>query len=527
MSPDPAGQLERIERSVTAIRRREERPRANLDIMDLSAIMQSLGTSRRSGKLVVRRGDGEEKHLHFEEGKIRLVSGALPGGGGTEDLGSTLIRSGLLPSARVQEALARAGADGANLCAQLVATLGEDGEWGRESLESWIQQECTDLLAWSDVHCEFFEIEDQIDAEDLSDLPGRGVPVDRVLMSALSRADEWEEVRRHFDPEVDVFEITPEGYEAVAMGEAAHLANLVDGTRDISEIRELSQDGALDTCKGLLGMLKDGHVKAKSGAQLAVMAELFVAKEDWGKAARLYKRALELAPGRSEALLSAAEVCEQVGDLDGAQRHLTEYISRMTHQSNYAAAAKACHWLVRLKPNDPEPKLLLYRVLRASGDARRARSVGKELVLALEQRGAFDRAIEVLGQLRGDFPDDVEIQQLDTWIRLISIELSEAAVQYEELARTYLAEGDIREATKFSVQAWAKTLGARAARLENEVDMLRHEVEELREENDGFSSQMDRLRKRLSEAKAALKSIELSYLMGRGAIPPSASGRKA
>jgi len=120
----------------------------------------------------------------------------------------------------------------------------------------------------------------------------------------------------------------------------------------------------------------------------------------------------------------------------------------------------------------------------------------------------------------------VEIQQLDTWIRLISIELSEAAVQYEELARTYLAEGDIREATKFSVQAWAKTLGARAARLENEVDMLRHEVEELREENDGFSAQMDRLRSSLSQAKAALKSIELSYLMGRGVIPPSVTGRK-
>jgi len=338
-------------------------------------------------------------------------------------------------------------------------------------------------------------------------------------MSALSRADEWEEVRRHFDSEVDVFELTPEGLQAVAMGTAAPIARMVDGIRDVSEIRDTARNDPLDTCKALLGMLKEEHIHAKSAAQLSVMAENSASKHDWTKAARLYRRSLELAPGRSEALLSAAEVCGHIGDTDGVRHHLSLYVSRMIAQGNHTAAIEASRQLIRLQPDDPEPKLLLYKVLRASGDARRSRSIGKQLVLAFEQRGAFDRANDTLIQLREDFPDDVEIKQLETWIRLISVELSEAAAQYEELARTHLAEGNVREATKFSMQAWAKTLGIRAARLEKEVDMLSSEVQELREENDDHIAQHAGLEKQLRDAKAALKSIELCYLLGRSVAP--------
>jgi len=493
----------------------------NLDIMDLSAIMQSLAASRRSGRLAVRRADGEEKHVFFGEGRIKLICGVNSATIGNEKelLSTALIGSGVLSADQIHQALATAGERNEHPCIYLVEAYRELGEDGIVELDKWLQQECTDLISWSDVHCEFFPESEDGSPLPHTELPGRGVSVDGVLMAALSRSDEWEEVRRHFDPEVDVFELTPEGRQAVALGEAAPIARLVDGSRDISEIRELARDDALDTCKALLGMLKEEHIRAKSAAQLSVMAEIAASKRDWPKAARLYKRALELAPGRSEALLSAAEVCGHVGDVDGVRRHLSLYVSRMIAQGNHEAAIRASHQLVKTDPGDPEPKLLLYKVLRASGDARRARSIGKELVLAFEQRGAFDRATEVLRQLRDDFPDDIEIQQLDTWIRLISVELSEAAAQYEELARTYLAEGDVREAVKFSMQAWAKTLGTRAARLENEVDMLRNEVDELREENDNKSDQLDRLGKRLTDAKAALKSIELSFLLGRGVMP--------
>jgi tetratricopeptide (TPR) repeat protein len=500
------------------------RPRANLDIMDLSAILQSLAASRRSGRLAVHRADGEEKHIFFGNGRIRLICAvnSATAGNDKELLSSALIGSGVLSAEQIHEALATAGTRNEHPGVYLVAAYKELGESGIAELDRWLQQECTDIISWSDVHCEFFaESADELPLPHV-DLPGRGVSVDGVLMSALSRADEWEEVRRHFDPEVDVFELAPEGHQAVAMGDAAPIARLVDGRRDISEIRELARDDALDTCKALLGMLKDEHIRAKSAAQLSVMAEIAASKHDWPKAARLYRRSLELAPGRSEALLSAAEVCGHVGDGDGVRRHLSVYVSRMIAQGNHAAAVRASHQLIKLQPDDPEPKLLLYRVLRASGDARRSKSIGKQLVLAFEQRGAFDRANELLTQLRKDFPEDTEIRQLETWTRLISVELSEAAVQYEELARTYLADGNVREAAKFSMQAWAKTLGTRAARLEKEMDMLRGEVQELREENDEYIALQASLEQQLRDAKAALKSIELSFLLGRNAAhhPP-------
>jgi tetratricopeptide (TPR) repeat protein len=349
--------------------------------------------------------------------------------------------------------------------------------------------------------------------------------VDSVLMSALSRADEWEEVRRHFDPEYDVFEMTAEGLQAVAMGEASPVARMIDGTRDASEIREAARSDPLDTCKALLSMMREGHVRAKNAAQLTVMAEVRAAKQDWAKAVRLYRRSLELAPGRSEALLSAAEACGHVGDTEGVSRHLSVYVSRMIAQGNHEAAIKASNRLIRIRPDDPEPRLLLFKVLRAAGDSSGALNMGKQLVLTFEQRGAFDRANDLLVQLREDFPDDLEIRQLETWIRLVSVDLSEAARQYEELARTHLADGDVREAVKFSVQAWAKTLGTRAARLEKEVDMLRAEVRELREEKSERSDRIATLEKHLADARAALKSIELSFLLGRGVVPGETAPR--
>ncbi|MHC4917140.1 MAG: hypothetical protein ACYTGB_16800, partial [Planctomycetota bacterium] len=323
--------------------------------------------------------------------------------------------------------------------------------------------------------------------------------------------DEWELIRRYFDPETEIFKTTEAGKERTGNRKYDRLIGLIDGKKDAAEIRELAQDDPLETSKVLLELYRAKLVEPRTAAELSNLAGTYSSRRDWKKVSRLCQRAIELDPARTELLLVAADACEKLQDSDGLRIHLSDYAASMFEASKFDEAIKACDRLLKTFPQDPDARMMLFRALRARGDHRRSRSAGKELILALERRGAFDVAGEVLSQLRSEFPDDEELQQLDVWIRLVSTELSDAAIQYREMARVFAAEGDTHEAMKFSVQAWAKTLGARAARLEHEVELLRNEVGNLRAENEDFHKRTADLRKQLKDARAALKSIELAY----------------
>jgi tetratricopeptide (TPR) repeat protein len=479
--------------------------------MDLSAILQSLATNRRAGRLVVRRPDGREKHLYLVKGRVRLIT-ATDIDADREALSCALLRSSIMTLDEIESSMAAAAESKAPLNQFLTEHLATLGSSAGKALDNSTHQEVLDLFSWRSMHCEFFTYEsDSPQAILCAGLPGAGLSVERLVMAAVTRADEWEAIRQYFDPEIEVFKPTETGRERSGNRTLDRLIGLVDGKKDVAEVRELAQDDPLETCKVLLDLYRTKRIEPRNAAELANLAGTYSSRRDWRKVSRLCRRAIELDPSRTGLLLIAADACDKLQDLDGLRMHLSEYASRMFESSDFAEAIKACDRLLKAFPQDADARMMLFRALRARGDHRRSRSAGKELVLALERRGAFDLAGDILNQLRSEFPDDEELEQLDVWIRLVSTEISDAAIEYREMARAFAEEGDTSEAVKFSVQAWAKTLGARAARLEHEVDLLRHEVGELRGENEDFRQRSARLRKQLSDARNALKSIEVAY----------------
>ena len=137
---------------------RERRPRSDLDIMDLSAILQSLATNRRAGRLVVRRPDGREKHLYLVKGRVRLIT-ATDIDADREALSCALLRSSIMTLDEIESSMAAAAESKAPLNQFLTEHLATLGSSAGKALDNSTHQEVLDLFSWRSMHCEFFTYE--------------------------------------------------------------------------------------------------------------------------------------------------------------------------------------------------------------------------------------------------------------------------------------------------------------------------------------------------------------------------------
>jgi tetratricopeptide (TPR) repeat protein len=417
-----------------------------LDILDLPSLVQALAANRRTGTLKVNNEAGDEAWVYFQEGSLRLASSPAADSSCLED---ALLKARLLDReglGAVREAARNAGLSQAR-------TIIDDGRFDPSRLKKLLIAQVTDraadLMAWQRVHCEFFPgrlAGERLDPELAAFSPG--VIADGILLEAARRQDEWERIRQVFDPDADVFTQVPDRPRIEAKEHWTELAGLIDGHRDVAEIAALSTLSGFEVRRGLLDMIENGLVQVRPPAELACMGDLAAANGDPGKALRLFRRAWAADDTRNDLLVKMAAACEALGDVKGARSHLMAFVNRSMELNQFSEAAGSCRQLIRLDPENPEPRTKLFRILLALGEKQELAACGRELALLYEKEKALVAAGEVLAKLRELFPDDNQIAEIAARIRLAAAERTEAILDFEQLAESYLAKGDLENAAR-------------------------------------------------------------------------------
>jgi tetratricopeptide (TPR) repeat protein len=433
-----------VEAEEVSVNGGEHAAETNLNILDLGSILQSLGTGRRTGTLKVSRPGGEYALFYFKGGALRLANSAQPG---LTILEEAMVKYRKMTHADL-EALREASRDSDRTMIQVISAQERLDERELERLIVTLTFErATDILSWKDVHCEFFP--DRVIEPDLD--PGladftRGAVVDGVLLEAARRADEWDRIQATFDPANEVFEMVREVPEHLSQPAEQELARFIDGYRDVTELVAVSSMNSFQTCMALLEMVNNGYIRARRAGELIQLGGMASARGEWPKALKLYLRAQTMDRERSDLPVRIATAYEALGNVEEARHHLLGYVKESMDAKRFPEAARACERLVELDPEEVEHRAKLFRCLLESGEDERLTPVGRELVRIYEERGVLDRASEVLSRLREMHPDDPEFTEIEARIRLATAERTEALIEYEKLADSYLANGELEKA---------------------------------------------------------------------------------
>jgi tetratricopeptide (TPR) repeat protein len=418
----------------------------NLNILDLASILQSLSQNRRTGTLkVTRRGD-ESALFYMRDGLLRLASASSPD---INLLEEAMLKFRRLSRPDLDEARQAYVESGESMIGFFAHQERLDERELKGQLASLVFERGAEVLFWKDVHCEFFPerlLEPDLSSE-LADF-GQVTPVDGILLEAARRADEWERIQQAFDPNKEVFELVRELPEHLTSPVQRELAAMIDGDRDVSELADASGYSLFHTSAMLLEMVGNGYIQARSADQLMILGSAASAQGNWRKALKLYQRAGALDRKRVDVPERLAAAYEALGDLDNAKLHLEAMAKDRIAVSKFADAARACRKLVEIAPDEVEHRARLFKCLQETDDRDELSAVGRKLVLLYEEQGILDRALEVLAKLKKIFDDDAELVEIDARIRLATAERTEALIEYEKLADSYIAKGELENAIR-------------------------------------------------------------------------------
>ncbi len=226
----------------------------------VAEILQLIAQQTKSGVLRLNSRD-EEVLVAFHEGNV--VRAEHVTGKEAHLLGHRLVRAGLITERDLEDALEEQRRTLKRLGDVLVAR----GAVAREELREMAQLQATEtlyrLFSWKTGTYEF-------EAVDVARELGTIEPIrcEAVLMEGFRMVDEWPLVRKRISSRRMTFErladLPPQdGEDSGAIGANEHrVMALVQTGRTVERLIELSRLGEFETCKALLNLVNEGHLKA-------------------------------------------------------------------------------------------------------------------------------------------------------------------------------------------------------------------------------------------------------------------------
>jgi hypothetical protein len=225
----------------------------SLDAFSLPDVFQLLSLTKKSGG------------LHLTDGQVRGVvsfhEGAVTGAtadAGRQSLARRLVGIGVVDDAALRRAVERAAHDRVGVARALVEAGAVDAETVRTLAAEQTVDAVFDLLRW--VQGDFAFALDETNADDV----GIALPADQVVAEATRRRQLWDSVSKVI-PSPDVVLVMPVVLPAdptVSRDEWSLLA-LVDGSRTVGELVELSGAGQFSVVSALAGLVQRGMLAIK------------------------------------------------------------------------------------------------------------------------------------------------------------------------------------------------------------------------------------------------------------------------
>lgn len=227
-----------------------------LDAFSLPDIFQLLSFTKKSGGLHLRRS-GVHGCVYFADGAI---SGALSDDA-RQSLARRLVAAAQIPLAALQDAVARAEADGIGVGRALLEAGAVDETTLRAVVTDQAVDAVFDFLRWPDG--EFSLAVDEICPDDV----GVRLATDEIVAEARSRFDVWERACRVIPSPETVLAIP------VCVGEEPRLSRaewallaLVDGRRTVAEVVALAGRGDFAVVSALAGLVERHLLVVRGGA---------------------------------------------------------------------------------------------------------------------------------------------------------------------------------------------------------------------------------------------------------------------
>ena len=125
-------------------------------------------------------------------------------------------------------------------------------------------------------------------------------------------------------------------------------------------------------------------------------AELFVEQGFYVKAIAVYKKIHRLDPGQLDVYRKLAELYTLQGLHNDARTHYEVLVDYHDRQGDLPAAIGVCRKLAELQPQDPAHRTRLAELYERKGDTASVAREYLEIARMLLQRGAFEKATQVL-----------------------------------------------------------------------------------------------------------------------------------
>lgn len=366
----------------------------SLGSVNLGDIFQTISMNRQTGTLVVHSGK-QHRYVWFENGELAICNGQAKDG--RPLLLEMMERRGLIDQS-TRDGLEQRLYDSGQPLRDLLLASNIMPQNELDDLCSWcIEENVCEIFEWEDGDFEFIDGDPvpELAAPEIVEAGDIRLQTSHVVMEAMRRIDEWEQIRNVIPSPDELFVVDNEG--------RANLRNIETDQEILKVLRFLDGRHNLDQISGQVGLPRfDTH---------AIVANLII-----NNITR---------PRSPEEILEDALELRRQGE-----------------------KAQACHLLETALTRLDLPEIVrpLAELSLELGDAPRAVELYLDLVQRAQDDGDFDQAltdIEIVIEINPDDPD----LQLDKAEVLIELNRTEQASEaFIEAARNYLGNRDIKQA---------------------------------------------------------------------------------
>ncbi|HEX6812663.1 MAG TPA: DUF4388 domain-containing protein [Planctomycetota bacterium] len=378
----------------------------DLATMDLSDLLQNIGTHGKSGTLSLVSEEGSAK-VFFREGKIALLTTdcRLP-------LVEMLVAAGHVTAKKLEAARKKAKGTRREVSEFLVSTRALTQQQLHDVAEDCLSEDVANLIA--SAHGEFEFIAGQVPAKgfDPDEVSLKlALPVPPLILEAAKRCDHWTEIRKFLPSDSLHFQVREgarlkDDVEDPEM--AAQIVKALDGSRSVREVANLFPNRRFLTYKLVSDFVRERIARPTGAADLLEFARRIEAV-DAQRARRLVRRGLDSEPHNAELLASEARLAEELQDTAAAAAahkmlaHMNLEAGRTEQALHSLSAGK------RLTPADPSIWERTLSLALTQGRRQDALNEGMQLVKLYRAPGLHNRAQEVLGRLLQIEPEALEL----------------------------------------------------------------------------------------------------------------------
>jgi len=409
----------------------------DINILDLSSILQSLSAAKRSGTLKVSR-ENESKMVYFRRGSVEAVSAPRK----KHMLGEALMKYGAITEEQLHEALHKQKDWNVDLGGALLKLGSVKEDEIRKALHFQIMEEVCEIFTWSDVHCEFTPGEPP---ESITKLSRDGVQIavnaESMVMEAARRIDEWEILKQMFPSMQDVLVATPKAFHYYSESEDSQaeieVLSYIDGVRDVDEILEKARMSKFDALKTLYKLLEAKEIAPIEPVQLVQLAINCSATGQLGKCAKLYERALELNVSDLDLEIRLAKTYEALGTGDKAIEMYARHAEKAMESNQLENAVLSYHKIVTLDKWQIEAHEKLTQAFVKLNRREEAIKEARRLADKLTEKDEEARAVAIWEKMKVALPDSPEPYEQLAELHGNSDRMVQAIIELENLAGLY------------------------------------------------------------------------------------------